>query len=67
MAIAELVGGDVTTLQRWIQLAHPSSRLFCDNVVIHRSKLVQSWLAANPRWSGCTGRTSAATTTEVDG
>jgi transposase len=21
----------------------------CDNVIIHRSKLVQAWLAANPR------------------
>jgi hypothetical protein len=34
MAIAELLGRDVTTLQRWIQLAcTQSSRLFCDNVV----------------------------------
>jgi transposase len=27
----------------------PLVAMVCDNVIIHRSKLVQAWLAANPR------------------
>jgi hypothetical protein len=68
MATAELLSRDVTTLQRWIQLAcTQTSRSFCDNVLIHRSKLVQRRPAANPRWSGGTGALQPPRQPEVHG
>jgi hypothetical protein len=47
--------------------AAPQVAVICDNVIIHRSKIVQRWLATHPALSCCTGRATAHTTTRSSG
>ena len=47
--------------------AAPMVAVVCDNVIIHRSKIVQQWLATTPACGCCMGRATARTTTRSSG
>jgi hypothetical protein len=36
-------------MESWGEVIAPLVALVCDNTIIHRSKIVQRWLAAHPR------------------
>ena len=45
----------------------PVVAVICDNVIIHRSKIVQRWLGKHPRLQVLHGRATAHTTTPSSG
>ncbi len=47
--------------------AAPGVAVICDNVIIHRSKLVRRWLAAHPRMRVLHGARYSPTTTRSSG
>jgi hypothetical protein len=60
------ISATFTAFLEYLLVAYPAApkvAVICDNTIIHRSQLVQRWLAAHPRWWCCTGHATAPTTT----
>jgi hypothetical protein len=60
-------GGQLSAV---VDIAYPTApvvAVVCDNVIIHRSKLVQAWLAAHPRMRVLHGARYSPTTTRPSG